>query len=336
MSARQSTIGDVAALAGVSIAVASRVLNDGPASDEASKKVIDAADLLGFDPDTTLKTGTRDQELRVGVLLSDFTEGYSIAILDTMLKRLANLGYDIVLCSAAAHEGWEAEYISEVARGKVDALITMSSQQLQAVRGIASVGIPLLNICGDAGNSESTSVIRTADDVGMTEAFTHLRSLGHVRIGHITGNLRQISARERLAKFEELMEADGLDTSGLIVEGNFLRPSGRDGAETLLALDDPPTAIITANDSQMLGLLDVFARLNIEVPRQISLIGFDDIPEMATCHPPITSVAQPLGEVGLLAAEEIHQRISEDTAPQTLTVPMELVVRESTGPAPQR
>lgn len=334
MTGRRSTIGDVANLAGVSIATVSRVLNDGSASEEAQKKVLDAAELLGYATDSRSKDTTPSTSNRVGILLSHFTESYSTCLLDALIDNFSDLKYDVLICSTVGHEGREAKYLRELTQNNVDALVTMSLDQHKYLPGVDALRIPHVIITGDAGDSEMTSAVRTDDESGMTQAFEHLRSLGHERIAHITGDLRQISARERRDTYLALMADAGLADDELVVEGNYLRPSGRAGAEALLELDEPPTAIITGNDSQLLGALELLEERYIAIPRQISVVGFDDIPEMAKYIPPITSVAQPLDEVGRLVAEEVHSRVSERGPATTSTVPMNLMVRDSTGPVP--
>ena len=336
MAPKRSTIGDVAAVAGVSIATVSRVLNDGSSSEATRQKVLAAVELLGYTPDIRGKNLAQGRSQRVGVLISHLTESYVVGIVDSILQTLTTLGYDLMICSSRGREGYEAKYVRELSNGKVDALITVSSDQLRYLLPLNSSSVPHVILTGDAGGSISamTSVIRTEDKEGMTSAVMHLRSLGHERIAHITGDLRQIAAHTRLATFQEVMAAEGCDTRGLIVEGDFLGPSGRAGAEKLLDRDDPPTAIITASDSQMVGVLDVVRKRGINVPGELSLVGFDNITEMGLSEPRISTVAQPLDKVGKLAAEEVHSRLTTDAPARTITIPMELIVRESTGPMP--
>ena len=334
MSERRSTIGDVANLAGVSIATVSRVLNDGSSSKETQKKVLDAAELLGYAPDArTREQGTASSRQRVGILLSH-KDSYTEGVLDAIITSLSDLKYDVLICSTVGREGNETKYLSELAHSNVDALITMSADQLKYLPGVDAVRIPHVIISGDAGESQMTSVIRTDDSRGMAEAYAHLRSLGHERIAHITGDLRQISAQVRSETYRELMANDGFETGDLIVEGDYRPAGGRRGAEKLLGLDDPPTAIITGNDNEMLGVLEFAKERDIHVPGELSLVSFDDIPEMANSVPAITTVAQALDEVGTTAAQEIHERITEKRSPTTITVPMQLIIRDSTGPVP--
>jgi LacI family transcriptional regulator len=179
------------------------------------------------------------------------------------------------------------------------------------------------------------NVINAANRDGTRAAIRYLLDLGHRRIGFITGTLATGSAQERLRAYREVLMSAGIPRDpSLIVEGDFLEPRGRTAAHELLGRPDPPTAIFASSDAAAFGVLRAARERDLEVPRDLSVIGFDDIPEAGWAAPALTTVRQPLREMGRAAARRLMELMPEPgTPPQRVVLDTELIVRGSTGPA---
>lgn len=172
---------------------------------------------------------------------------------------------------------------------------------------------------------------------GLT-ATEHLLSLGHRRIGFISGPKRLLCSRARLDGYRAGLEAAGSElVEELVQPGDFYHESGYAGAAALLSLPDPPTAIFAASDQMAFGAYEAVRRLGLRVPDDISVIGFDDLPEAKWASPPLTTIRQPLAEMGLLAARTVL-RLAQGEEIETPRVELatDLVVRHSTAPRADR
>jgi len=169
---------------------------------------------------------------------------------------------------------------------------------------------------------------------GATEATRYLLSLGHRRVGFITGTLRYRAGSDRLAGYRLALAQAGVPFDPtLVVEGNFQRQSGYDGAMTLMRLPDPPTAIFASNDVSAFGALDALRDLGLRVPDDVSLVGFDDIPAAAETRPPLTTVCQPLVDMGRRGVQLMLALLDgQPNVPQRVELPTRLVVRNSSSP----
>jgi LacI family transcriptional regulator len=162
----------------------------------------------------------------------------------------------------------------------------------------------------------------------------YLIELGHRRIGFITGNLDMDCAHERLAGYREaLADHDIPVDESLIAEGNFHRPLAFQRTRELLALANPPTAIFASNDVSAFGVMDAVRDVGLRVPDDISIVGFDDTPDAQTSNPALTTVRQPMREMGARATRMLLARIAgEDPQPPRIELPTELIIRDTCRP----
>ena len=169
------------------------------------------------------------------------------------------------------------------------------------------------------------------------QAIDHLIGLGHRRIGFITGKPGVSSARERLAGYRDaLRDADIPYDHKLVVTGDFLEERGYQATEQLLALEQRPTAIFTSADTAAIGAIKASRAAGLRVPDDISIVGFDDIPEASLVMPPLTTVRQPLMEMGTTAVRLLQRLMDEpEMTPRRTELDVELVVRGSTAPPPK-
>lgn len=173
---------------------------------------------------------------------------------------------------------------------------------------------------------------------GARSAVKHLIDLGHRRIGYITGDERLASAKDRHRAYVDTMAQQGLGRdASLIVKGDFTQKRGFEGTMKLLSLADPPTAIFAANDLSAFGAIAAIHESGLRVPDDISVVGFDDIPTAAQFYPALTTVRQPIHQIGRAAVNTLLARIAgiEPASPQVI-LPTELILRASTAPCRTR
>lgn len=330
-----ATIKDVAHAAGVSVATVSRVLNDkGPIREETRTQVLEAVARLQYVPHSGARSLITNQTQTIGVLLPDiYGEFFSEVIrgLDLSARRA---GYHLVVSGSHASRT-EIEAVLRALRGRVDGLVVMSpdtdAETLQA-NVTPTLPIVLLNSGSQGGRFDSISI----DNYGGANAMTHhLIGLGHRRIALIRGPEHNRDAQDRRRGFFDALAEAGLPPeAGPEVAGDFTEESGFLATPALLALRPRPTAIFAANDSMAIGCLSALRQAGWNVPQDLSLAGFDDIPIARYMTPPLASVSVSIAELGARAVERLlyalenkneHERRQE-------TLPTRLVARGSCAP----
>jgi LacI family transcriptional regulator len=338
-ASRRVTIDDVAARAGVGVGTVSRVLNDHPAvTPETRARVRAAIESLDYHPNRAARTLSRRRSGTIAVVVPFFTQPSALARLQGVLDALDDTPYEVVLYNVD-HAEQRRERLQRLLRHDVgDGLLVLSLRLTSdEVARLRQADVPAVVV--DADTDDLPSVV--VDNVeGGRLAARFLLGLGHRRIGYIGDapdpRFGFTSSARRLEGLRAELEAAGspLDPS-LVVEGPHDRGSAREMALDLLRRPDPPTAIFAHADTQAIGVLDAAAELAIEVPRDLSVVGFDDI-ELAQLVG-LTTVRQPLFDSGRLGAGCLLELIG-GTAPSTQRVelPLELVARRTTGPVRRR
>jgi LacI family transcriptional regulator len=215
-------------------------------------------------------------------------------------------------------------------------IILPLSTSLEAAQQLAASQFPLVLV--DLQYSIDANYISVDNRLGAYRATEHLIELGHRRIGLISGPLVQPVAHHRIAGYHDALRKYGLPYDpALVVHGNFAHSGGEAGATHFLSLADPPTAIFASNDQMAFGTVRTLRRHGLRVPEDISVIGFDDIPEASISYPLLTTMRQPLAEMGRLAADYVCGVIDGvETERLQLTLTPELIVRSSTAPVRAR
>ncbi len=332
------TIVDVAREAGVSVSTVSRVLNNKPDVAEATREAVRAAiRRLGYvaNPSARRLAGGRTGIL--GLVIPDFTSPYAMEIVRGVGEATNEAGYDLILYSVLDQhrdEERERSWLNILSRGLVDGLLLVLPRSSgEVLMALAHRGFPVVLIDHRGIDSDLPSVSATNTE-GALEATRYLLSLGHRRIGFITGLLDYRAGADRLEGYRQALAQAGIPFDpDLVVEGDFQRRAGYEGTLALMRLPDPPTAIFASNDAEAFGALDALRDLGLRVPEDVSLVGFDDIPAAAETRPPLTTVRQPLMDMGSQATQllfdllngraDVHQRIQ---------LPTRLIVRESCSP----
>jgi LacI family transcriptional regulator len=268
----------------------------------------------------------------IGLLVRDLSTSYIGEIIRGIDDELASAGYDLMLYTTHRRTD-EAGQIAALTRGLADGLL------LVLPRNPGAYGATLRQrdfphvLIDHQGIKDTSPAVAATNEQGSCAATRYLIGLGHRRIGFITGNMDMGCAQDRLAGYRQALKAHDLSFAPeLVWHGDFHQPEGYAGAQALLSLPDPPTAIFASNDVMAFGVMEAARDRGLRIPDDISIIGFDDIPQAASVNPPLTTVRQPLRQMGGEAARLLLKRINDSKFPdECIELPTELVVRCSTA-----
>src|ERR671911_938459 len=342
------TIQDVAARSEVSISTVSRVVTGAVAVEPATaERVREAIADLGYRPNLLARSFRRRVTHTIGLLVPDNSNPFFAELARTIENAGFAEGYSVVLCNSDLSEVKQETYIDVLLANRVDGLILASSGLIptvgshDAVRRILDAGAPCVVVDRDLGETPVDQVLVDNDQGGYL-AGEHLIALGHRRIACLVGPSDLTPSAGRIAGFQRALANAGLEVApeGL-VRGNGRPDGGAAAARQLLergivAAGDI-TAIFAFNDQMATGALGALQRAGLRVPADISVVGFDDIPQSSAIFPALTTIAQPIGEMGTVGVRLLLDRIAqgrtESHAPyQRVRLATRLVVRESTGP----
>src|SRR3954471_7575467 len=332
---RQMTIADVAEAAGVSVSTVSKVINDRyGVAPETSERVRAIIQEVGYQSSLVAQS-LRSQRTSVIGLLADDIEPFSAEVLKGVARALHGTGYDFVVFSDCGqredHVSWEQRSLARVS--------ALTDGVLLVTPSVVSVNseAPLVAIDHNVGASGLPSV--DADNLkGAGSAVEHLIALGHRRIGFVAGRPDLASARLREQGYRMALQAAGLVfEQELVAVGGVVAPVAHQAAIDLLRLAERPTAIFAANDVSAMEVVSVARSLGLRVPQDLSVVGFDNVPESALCDPPLTTVDQFVQRLGVRAVEMLVSLIEDPTRdPEQVVLQTEPVARGSTPPPPTK
>lgn len=328
------TILDVAAEAGVSYGTVSRVINDAPHVKAATReRVLKAMESLGFTVNRQARSLAGGKSQTIGILVPDLGTGYIGEIIRGVDAELSLGGYDMMLYTTHRAAAKEAGYVANLVKGLADGLIlVLPRNPSDYVETLTRHEFPFVLIDHQGAGSDCPAVGAT-NWQGAYNATEYLFKLGHRRIGFITGSLDLGAAIDRLEGYRAALRTQHLpDDSQLIYEGTFFQPDGYAGAEALLDLENPPTAIFASNDSMAMGVMDAVRARGLRIPDDVSIVGFDDVPQAALVRPALTTVRQPLEQMGRVATQVLLDLLKNPLKQiNRIELPTELVVRDSTS-----
>lgn len=329
------TIVDVAREAGVSYTTVSRVLNNKEnVKPETRERVLTAMTRLGYVVDQRARSLAGGHSQVIGLLVHDLGTSYIGLIIRGIEAELAPAQYDLLLYTTHRRKTKESVYVATLARGLADGLLIVLPRDPAAyLETLRMSNFPYVLI-DHRGISDEISAVTAANWQGGYTATEYLIKLGHRRIGHITGAMDQGCARDRLEGYKAALADHGIPFDpALVQEGDFFQPAGYAGARALLHLPDPPTAIFAANDVMAFGVMEAIRECNLRIPEDVSVIGFDDIPEASRVHPPLTTIQQPLEEMGRLATRMLLELLRDPgIGSRRVELPTKLIVRQSCQP----
>jgi DNA-binding LacI/PurR family transcriptional regulator len=325
---------DVADRTGVSASTVSRVMNDRPGVNERTRlMVLRVLAEMGYEP-PALRPETRGG--LVGLIVPELDNPIFPAFAQTIEARLAASGYTAVLCCATREGVHESEYFDVLLTHGVAGIVIVSGMHADTegdhsiYRESIEAGLPLVFLNGFAADV-SAPFVSCDDRHAMALAVRHLVSLGHERIGFITGPSRYVPVQRKLAGFQQaVVEATGRFDPDLVAESVFSVEGGDAAARALVGQD--VTAVVAASDLMALGAIRAAHGAGLRVPSEFSVVGFDDSPFMAFTDPPLTTIRQPVRAMSERATHALIDLIEgRGAAPGELLFRPDLVVRGSTA-----
>lgn len=328
------TIADVARRAGVSIATVSRVLNNVPRGVGAAlrKRVLKAAQELDFRPNALARSLHQKRTHTLGLLITDIANPYYAGITRGIEDVSRRLGYALFICNTDRDPTAMAHYIEVLREQRVDGIIiggggTPGRRHFQALhhRGIPAVLIGRYDV--------PLPAVRIDNLKGGWEAATHLIRLGHRRIAILSGPDTSTSIQDRMKGYQRAILEHGLSLpEGWILRGDLRPASALELAGRLLSARQRPTAILAANDQMAIATIRAALKLELRVPEDLSVVGFDNIELASYVSPALTTMGLPLYQMGVAAAEIAIRLLAGTSGKEEAWFTPELIVRESTGP----
>ncbi|HMP42299.1 MAG TPA: LacI family DNA-binding transcriptional regulator [Roseiflexaceae bacterium] len=334
---RRTTIREVAIRAGVSHQTVSRVINNSPYVSETTRtQVLQAIADLDYHPNANAVGLSRNRSDIIGLVVESVTSPFFTQIIDGVARGLHDRGRFLLL--AATREATQIEMMVSLQRSRrIDGMIVVLPVEpsLEHAYLLSQDQLPVILI--DLHYELDTNYIAVDNFQGAYNATEHLITLGHRRIGIICGRSDVPVGAIRRDGYRAALQHYGIPfDSSLVVPGDFKALAGHEGANALLDLDQPPTAIFASNDEMAVGAMHAIRQRGLGIPEHVSGIGFDDIPEAQISYPALTTIHQPLYEMGELAGSHICRLIEDPEQPRLqVTMSTRLIVRESTAPPPE-
>ncbi|MER6463902.1 LacI family DNA-binding transcriptional regulator [Streptomyces sp. NPDC048409] len=332
------TIAEIAREAGVSVATVSKVLNGHSHVAEATREKIEAL-LEGHNYVRRRSRPTHTVGL-IDLVINELDSPWSVEVVRGVEETTAQHGSGLVVTAVHGRPADTLRWLDNLTRrGSDGVILAVTALAKGQRRKVQDLGVPLV-VVDPVGNPDpAIPSVGATNWHGGLAATQHLLELGHRRIGIVTGPDDVLSARARLDGYRAALESAGIGVDPrLEVRGDFHHETGFTGARQLLALPEPPTAIFASSDLQALGAYDAVRRAGLQVGRDISIVGFDDLPVAAWASPPLTTVRQPLSDMAAMAARIVLQGVDNvlTGGMHRLELATALVERESTGRPPAR
>jgi LacI family transcriptional regulator len=345
VSQPRPNIHELARLSGFSVGTVSRALNGyADVRAETRATILRVAQELDYTPSASARTLVTRRSHVVGVFLDtgeghpDLQHPFFHEVLGGIKNFIGSAGYDLLLfASERPGNGFGTHsYLKRCRHHNVDGAVLMGlDADDPEVRRLVRADVPTVGVDVDL-EGPATSFVMSDNEGGAALAVGHLHELGHRRIATITGLLDKRPGADRLRGYRHELQARGLTVRDeYVTYGDFYIESGRRAAAELLALPERPTALVTASDMTALGAIRAATEQGLRVPEDLSVTGFDDIQLAAYLHPSLTTIRQAKVSLGTEAARALLRHVDGDEdVPAIVTLPVELIVRGSTGPPP--
>jgi LacI family transcriptional regulator len=328
---RLITIRDVAAESGVSVSTVSRVLNNkDDVSFETSERVKEVIANLGYTSSLAARSMRTFRKNVIGLIMPDAGEPFPIEVMKGVNGTIASLDYDLLIYTCGDGRKHftadrEKKFVSLLNNSITDGVIVVTPETTHF-----NTNAPLVAVDPHYEINEYPSVISTNFE-GAIEVMEYLFLLGHRRIGFISGRFDLQSANSRLRGYVDGLEQAGIPIDPeLIAQGDFTAEAGLSCAKQLLSLANPPTAIFASNDEMALGVYQAAQEAGLPIPEALSVVGFDNIPEASLCTPGLTTIHQPIQDMGKIAVQMLLRLIEGETLEENIIkTPTRMVIRDS-------
>lgn len=327
------TIKDVARLAHVSVATVSRTINKEPiVSPETRDAVQRAIDQLGYVPNHLGRDLRCAKTRRILVLLPTISNQFYSKVIRGMEDEAALHDYVLMLCVFHSQKKTEDRYLDLLKSRLVDGAVFLSSCQTEKEMNQLAKQFPVVQCCEYLENS-NTSIVKLDEEEAAVTAIEHLLSLGHQKIAMIGSELPYLSAQKRLSGYRQAMKKHGLASLEQIVKAqDYSFEAGVKSAKALLSASDRPTAVFAVSDALAAGVISAAFQMGMKLPKELSVMGFDDAAIAKMYSPSISTMAQPRYELGQTAIRLLLNRISHpEREPETAVFSAQLIKRQSTS-----
>jgi LacI family transcriptional regulator len=326
------TITEIARQAGVSVPTVSRVVNG--RSDVSPETRARIEDLLRRHGYQRRSSAPGDRAALIDLVFNDLDSPWAVEIIRGVEEVAHASGVGTVVSAIHGASGSARQWMTNLrARASDGVILVTSVLEPRLHEELRRLGVPLVVVDPAGSPTLDIPTVGAANWAGGMAATEHLLGLGHRRIGFVAGPVRLLCSRARLDGYRAALDGAGVAVDdALIVPGDFYHQAGFDGCNTLLDLEEPPTAVFAASDQMALGAIEALRRRGLRVPEDMSVVGFDDLPEVRWSAPPLTTVRQPLADMGKLATRTVLRlALGEDPVSPRVELATELVVRASTA-----
>ncbi len=330
-------IKDIAERAGVSVATVSRALSGSSlVTDETRKRIHELARELNYRPNVSARNLRTRRSMSVLLVVRDVGNPFYLEILKGVEATARAAGYAVLMGNTENDPDREVEYFNMLRDGHADGMILMTGKlpEPQPGESAAVSHLPIV-VALEMIETAGFPHVQIDNSAAARSAVEHLIALGHRRIAHIAGPLPEVMAMHRRDGYRAAMAAAGLPIpEGYEVRGDYLLESGEACATALFDLAEPPSAIFVANDEMSYGAIHALRRLGLDVPGDVSVVGFDDLYLSKAFYPPLTTVSQPRADIGRTAMSLLLDILSGDdvAAAPAVVLPTALNIRGSTAP----
>ena len=334
---KAATIRDVAARAGVSVSVVSRVLNGtGPVAPAKRARVLEAIEDLAYRPRAAARELSRGHSDTIGLLLADLTNPFFARLADRVVAEARSRDLQILLMTTQEDPHLEGQALDTLLGRSVGGMIgTPTGHNIARWEKLAALDIPVVFVDRAIGELESVDVVSIENVDSTATATRHLLDRGHTRIGIVSGPLDTTTGIDRVRGYDQALRERGLSRDDRLVRpAPFRGDRGAEVVAEMLALDDPPTGLVVANTAQVRVVLRMLFQARIAIPDDLSVVVFDDNPWTELIRPPLTAVRQPVDMLALHSVELVHARMRQKLppTPRRVQVAAEFVERSSTAP----
>ena len=330
-----TTIADVAARAGVSIATVSRVLNDtARIAPDTRDRVIEAVDALDYHPNLPARNLRRNQTGAILILTPNMTNPFYASILTGIGDTATRLGFSAFICNTGDDPQRSTAALDRLRQHQADGAIVLSTDEDGAWLA-PYADFPIVQ-CAEYQSAAPLTHVSIDNYAASRDIMAYLLGLGHTHIAHISAANAYGSTSARLAGYRDAIAGAGLDGRPEYVQrasADYSFASGKRAAQALLELPVPPTALYCISDTLALGAVVAAQELGLRVPDDVSVTGFDNVTETEMIRPYLTTLAQPCYDLGRVSTEALDDLIGHRPVPLEHILEHRLVIRESCGPA---